>query len=110
MKYKVNSLVTRDFSDLTAPTNNIYESVAIISKRARQVALYLKEDLDRKLADFINDDLEELDEEEKLEEQEQAAITKLYEQLPKPVTMAIEEFLENKLMYRYPDEEPQKEI
>ena len=71
MKYKVNSLVTRDFSDLTAPTDNIYESVAIISKRARQVSLYLKEDLDRKLADFINDDLEELDEEEKLEEQEQ---------------------------------------
>jgi DNA-directed RNA polymerase subunit K/omega len=110
MKYKVNSLVTRDFSDLTAATDNIYESVAIISKRARQVALYLKEDLDRKLADFINDDLEELDEEEKLEEQEQAAITKLYEQLPKPVTMAIEEFLENKLMYRYPDEELQKEV
>jgi DNA-directed RNA polymerase subunit K/omega len=104
MKYKINTLITRDFSALTAPTGNLYEAVAIISKRARQVALHMKEDLDSKLEDFISDDTEELQDEEKAAKQEQAEITRLYEKLPKPTTIATEEFLEGKLMYRYPDE------
>jgi len=104
MKYKINTLITRDFSALTAPTGNLYEAVAIISKRARQVALHMKEDLDSKLADFISDDTEELQDEEKAAKQEQAEITRLYEKLPKPTTIATEEFLEGKLMYRHVDE------
>jgi DNA-directed RNA polymerase subunit K/omega len=105
MKYKINTLVTRDFSALAAPTGNVYEAVAIISKRARQVAIHMKEDLDSKLSDFISDDTEELQDEEKAAKQEQAEITRLYEKLPKPTTIATEEFLEDRLMYRYPEEE-----
>ncbi|MHB9148150.1 MAG: DNA-directed RNA polymerase subunit omega [Candidatus Amoebophilus sp.] len=105
MKYKINTLVTRDFSALTAPTSNVYEAVAIISKRARQVALHMKEDLDSKLVDFVSDDTEELQDEEKAAKQEQAEITRLYEKLPKPTTIATEEFLEGKLMYRHTEEE-----
>jgi DNA-directed RNA polymerase subunit K/omega len=103
MRYKTSTLITRDFSALTEKTHNIYESVAIISKRARQVAVHMKEELDRKLADFITDDVEEIENEAKAGEQEQAAITRLYEQFPKPTTVATEEFLDNKLMYRCPD-------
>ena len=102
MKYKINTLVTRDFSALTGPTGNIYEAVAIISKRARQAALHMKEDLDRKLEDFISEDMEEQDE-EKASKQEQAEITRLYEKLPKPTTVATEEFFDDKIMYRYAD-------
>ncbi|OJW68883.1 MAG: RNA polymerase Rpb6 [Candidatus Amoebophilus sp. 36-38] len=108
MKYKINTLITRDFSGLTAATGNLYEAVAIISKRARQVALHMKEDLDNKLADFISDDIEDLQDEEKAAKQEQAEITRLYEKLPKPTTIATEEFLEGKLMYRYADSEDTK--
>src|SRR3546814_18931279 len=68
MKYKINTLVTRDFSALTAPTGNLYEAVAVISKRARQVALHMKEDLDTKLEDFISDDTDELQDEKRSEE------------------------------------------
>lgn len=103
MKYKVNTLITRDFSALTAPTGNLYEAVAIISKRARQVALHMKEDLDNKLADFITEDTDDVQDEEKAAKQEQAEITRLYEKLPKPTTIATEEFLDGKLMYRYAD-------
>jgi DNA-directed RNA polymerase subunit K/omega len=78
-KNKTSTLVTRDFSALNEPTSNIYEAVAIISKRARQVALHMKEDLDKKLADFVTDDIEEIHDEEKAAKQEQAEITRLYE-------------------------------
>jgi len=108
MKYKINTLITRDFSKLTAPTGNIYEAVAIMSKRARQVALHMKEDLDTKLADFISDDTDDVQDEEKAAKQEQAEITRLYERLPKPTTIATEEFLDGKLMYRYADSEEPK--
>jgi DNA-directed RNA polymerase subunit K/omega len=105
MKNTTNTLVARDFLSLTAPTHNIYETVAIISKRARQLAMYMKEDLDRKLADFITEDIEEIQDEEKAGQEEQAAITRLYERLPKPIIVATEEFLAKELMYRYLDED-----
>eukprot|EP01132_Coremiostelium_polycephalum_P000148 gene148-200_t len=93
--------ITRDFSALTTPTGNVYEAVAIISKRARQVAIHMKEDLESKLADFAVDDMDDVQTEERATNQEQEEITRLYEKLPKPTTIATEEFLEDKLMYRY---------
>lgn len=104
-KYKTNTLVTRDFSALAGPTGNIYEAVAIISKRARQVALHMKDDLDKKLADFTTEDTEEIHDEEKAAKEEQAEITRLYEKIPKATTLATEEFLAGELMYRYTDPE-----
>ena len=62
----------------------------------------LKKELDSKLEEFasVNDTLEET-----FENREQIEISKFYEKLPKPVLIAIEEFLDDKIYYRMPDEE-----
>ena len=91
------SIVTRDIEELSGPTGNIYESVAIISKRARQLSSNIKEELNSKLAEFAStvDNLEEI-----FENREQIEISRFYERMPKPTTTAAEEFLEGKLIYR----------
>jgi DNA-directed RNA polymerase subunit K/omega len=91
------SIVTRDIDQIAQPTGNIYESVVIISKRARQIAVNIKEELNGKLAEFATtvDNLEEV-----FENREQIEISKYYERMPKPTSTATEEFLEGKLMYR----------
>ena len=98
------SIVTRDIEELSGPTGNIYESVAIISKRARQLSSNIKEELNSKLAEFAStvDNLEEI-----FENREQIEISRFYERMPKPTTTAAEEFLEGKLIYR--DREEQEE-
>ena len=52
-KAPVNT-VTRDIMDLCDETNNIYESVAIIAKRANQISVEIKQDLSKKLAEFAS--------------------------------------------------------
>lgn len=91
------SIVTRDIDQIAQPTGNIYESVVIIGKRARQIAVNIKEELNGKLADFATtvDNLEEV-----FENREQIEISKYYERMPKPTSTATEEFLEGKLMHR----------
>lgn len=95
-----SSIITRDIEKLTEPTGNIYESVVVISKRAKQIAVNLKEELNNKLAEFATtvDNLEEV-----FENREQIEISKFYERMPKPTSTAIEEFLEGKLKYRNRD-------
>src|SRR3954462_2192632 len=91
------SIVTRDVEKIASQTGNIYESVVVISKRARQIAVNLKEELNNKLAEFATtvDNLEEV-----FENREQIEISKFYERMPKPTTTATEEFLEGKLTFR----------
>ena len=93
-----SSIVTRDIEKLAGPTGNIYESVVVISKRAKQIAVNIKEELNNKLAEFATtvDNLEEV-----FENREQIEICKFYERLPKPTTTATEEFLEGKLNFRH---------
>jgi DNA-directed RNA polymerase subunit K/omega len=100
------SIVTRDVDKIAAQTGNVYQSVVIISKRARQIAINLKEELNNKLAEFATtvDNLEEV-----FENREQIEISKFYERLPKPTTSALEEFMEGKIMYRRRAEEPKPE-
>lgn len=100
------SIITRDIDKIAAPTGNLYESVVIVSKRARQISVNLKEELNNKLAEFATtvDNLEEV-----FENREQIEISKYYERLPKPTSSAIEEFLESKVMYRYRSETDQAE-
>lgn len=99
------SLITRDNEKIARPTENIYESIAVISKRARQISAQQKEELNSKLAEFASsvDNLEEI-----FENREQIEISKFYERMPKPSTVAIEEFLEGKLSFRTPDTEGQE--
>lgn len=100
------SAVTRDIVDLTNETNNIYESIVIVTKRAKQIAIKEKEELNAKLAEFATtvDTLEEI-----FENKEQIEISRHYEKMPKPTAKAIEEFKEDKVMFRYPSDEDQEE-
>ncbi|MDY6093253.1 MAG: DNA-directed RNA polymerase subunit omega [Prevotella sp.] len=100
-KAPVNT-VTRNIMDLCEETGNIYESVALISKRANQISVQIKEDLSKKLAEFAsyNDSLEEV-----FENREQIEISRYYEKLPKPVLLATEEFVENQVYWRDPSKD-----
>jgi DNA-directed RNA polymerase subunit K/omega len=101
----VANLITRDVDKLAANTGNVYESLVIISRRARQIAIKQKEELNSKLAEFAStvDNLEEV-----FENREQIEISKFYERMPKPATLATEEFIEGKVMFRRADVEPAK--
>ena len=96
------SIVTRDIRKFDGPTGNIYEAVAIISKRANQISSELKEELSSKLQEFSThtDNLEEV-----FENREQIEISKHYEKLPKPALIAVQEFMEDKIYYRNPGKE-----
>ncbi|MGM9767780.1 MAG: DNA-directed RNA polymerase subunit omega [Candidatus Cryptobacteroides sp.] len=89
--------VTRDIKYLAAPTGNIYETVVILAKRANQIALAEKKELNKKLEDFKND-RDSMD--EVFENREQIEISKFYERQPKPVLVAVEEFMAGELSYR----------
>ncbi len=96
------SIVTRDIRKFDGPTGNIYEAVAIMSKRANQIGSEIKEELSGKLQEFSShtDNLEEV-----FENREQIEISKHYEKLPKPTLISIQEFLEDKVYYRNPNKE-----
>ena len=100
-----NNTVTRKLVDLDAPTGNIYESVAIIAKRANQIAAEMKQELVSKLEDFSStqDSLEET-----FENREQIEISRYYERLSKPVIIATEEFLDGQIYFREGDTAAEK--
>ena len=90
--------ITRDMNSLCGD-HNIYEVVNIISKRSNQISVEIKSELDKKLQEFasLNDNLEET-----FENREQIEISRYYEKLPKPTLMAIQEYIEDKLVSRNP--------
>ncbi|HCO66713.1 MAG TPA: RNA polymerase Rpb6, partial [Dysgonomonas sp.] len=94
-----SNTVTRNMMELSSDTQNVYETVRIISKRANQIAVEMKQDLDRKLQEFAsyNDNLEEV-----FENREQIEISRYYEKLPKPSLIAAQEYAEGKVYYRNP--------
>lgn len=100
------STITRDLRNMDTDTDNIYESIVIISKRANQISVDIKEELHGKLAEFAtaNDNLEEI-----FENREQIEISKYYERQPKPSIIAIDEFLNDKIYYRNPAKEEDSE-
>ena len=91
--------VTRDMIKLAEPTGNVYETVCIIAKRANQIAVEMKHELEKKLQEFasMSDTLEEVS-----ENREQIEISRFYEKLPKPTLIATQEYIEDKLYYRNP--------
>lgn len=92
--------VTRNLNDMDNPTGNLYQTVAIVAKRANQISVQMKQELNIKLEEFTSftDNLEEV-----FENREQIEISKFYERLPKPTLIAIQEFMEGKVYYRAPD-------
>ena len=97
--------VTRDVIKLSEDTGNVYETVCIIAKRANQIAVEMKKDLEKKLQECasMNDNLEEVS-----ENREQIEISRYYEKLPKPVLIATQEYIEGKIKYRNPSKEKDK--
>jgi DNA-directed RNA polymerase subunit K/omega len=89
--------ITRDVRKLDEKTGNVYLSVAIISKRANQIGAEIKEELTQKLNEFAShtDNLEEV-----FENREQIEISKFYERLPKPSSIATSEFIDDKIYFR----------
>ena len=92
-----NNIETRDVNELKNRTGNLYESIAIVAKRANQINISVKEELHNKLEEFAShtDSLEEIH-----ENKEQIEISRAYERMPNPALLATQEFMENKIYYR----------
>ena len=96
------STETRNLSDLAENVGNIYETVKVLGKRANQISVVMKQDLDAKLLEFASysDNLEEV-----FENHEQIEISRFYEKLPKPTLLAIDELEHDEIYSRNPDRE-----
>lgn len=93
---------TKNLDEIKNKTGNLYESVAIIGKRANQINISLKEELHNKLEEFAShtDSLEEIH-----ENKEQIEISRAYERMPNPALLATQEFLEDKVYFRRGEDE-----
>lgn len=109
MDYKntkaATTTVTYNKEKIEAPTENIYEAITIMAKRADQINVDLKGELVEKLEEFATytDSLDEV-----FENKEQIEVSKFYEKLPKPTAIAVEEWLDGNIYYRKPEEEASK--
>jgi DNA-directed RNA polymerase subunit K/omega len=94
------NLKARNILEIVKPTGNIYESLAIITKRSKQLAVDLKHELLNKLEEFAvnTDTIEEI-----TENKEQIEISKFYERLPNPTVIATEDFLKQEIHHHYND-------
>lgn len=94
--------ITRNLNDLDAQTGNIYETIVLLSKRADQISIELRDELHEKIKEFagINDNLEEI-----FENREQIEITRSYEHMPKPTLMAINDYGKGKVYYKNPNKD-----
>src|SRR3990170_2405588 len=92
-----NTAETKNLTDIKNKTGNLYESIAIIAKRANQINITLKEELHNKLEEFAShtDSLEEIH-----ENKEQIEISRAYERMPNPSLLATQEFMEEKIYHR----------
>ena len=97
-----STTITRDLINFEKGTGNVYESIVIIGKRSNQISQEIKKELNQKLDEFASytDNLEEV-----FENREQIEVSKYYERLPKPTLIAIQEFLEDRIYFRKPEEE-----
>jgi DNA-directed RNA polymerase subunit K/omega len=94
----INPLVeTRDVIALKDKTGNLYESIAVVGRRANQLSVTMKEELHRKLDEFTvhGDNLEEVH-----ENKEQIEISRIYERMANPVLQALNEFNDDQVYYR----------
>src|SRR5687768_3592811 len=97
-----NNVETKSLDDLRKKTGNLYESIAIVAKRANQINISLKEELHNKLDEFAShtDSLEEIH-----ENKEQIEISRAYERMPNPALLATQEFIDEKVYHRKNEEQ-----
>jgi|TARA_B100001063_G_scaffold228707_1_gene240268 DNA-directed RNA polymerase subunit K/omega len=100
-----SSTKTYNKHDIEDSTNNIYEAISIIAKRSSQINSEIKKELHDKLDEFAthNDSLEEI-----FENKEQIEVSRFYEKLPKPYSIAVQEWLDNKIYFRDPESESEQ--
>ena len=98
----INTTVTRDTAKFSDMTGNIYETVAVLSKRSNQIASDMKRELHRKIEEFSAgiDTMDEI-----YENREQIEVVRHYEQMPKPTLQATQEYLDGEIYYRNPAKE-----
>jgi DNA-directed RNA polymerase subunit K/omega len=99
----INPMVeTKSTSEIKSKTGNLYESIAVIAKRANQINISVKEELHSKLEEFAShtDNLEEVH-----ENKEQIEISRFYERMANPAIQATQEFLEDKIYFRRNDDD-----
>ena len=94
------AIKTLDTAKLAAETGNLYETVAVLSKRARQLSAKTKAELDQRLSYF--EDLSLDPAEEMRSNEDQLRISLEYERQPKPSRAAIDEIEEGELYFRNP--------
>lgn len=94
------AIKTLDTARLADETGNLYETVTIISKRARQLASKTKAELDQRLSYF--EDLALDPAEELRSNEDQLRISLEYERQPKPSREAVDELLDGELYFRNP--------
>lgn len=93
---------THNINEIDAATDNIYEALTIVAKRAEQINDDTREELHAKLEEFASstESLEEI-----FENKEQIEVSRFYESLPKPTALALQEWLENRTYFRREGEE-----
>lgn len=101
-----NTTITRNTHQFSDMTDNIYETVAMLTKRSNQLAIEEKKELHKKIEEFATnfDTMDDI-----YENREQIEVVRHYEQLPKPVLVATQEYLNGELYYRNPAKEDQAE-
>ena len=99
------STITRSLPELWEQTGNIYETVRIISKRANQISVEIRDEIREKIQEVTN--YQDALDETPTENSEQIEVSKYYEQLPKPTLVATTEFLNGEVYFRLPNEESQ---
>ncbi len=89
--------ITRNIRNYDKETDNIYESVVIMSKRANQISLEIKDEMNREMQEFApaQDTLEEV-----FENRDLIDLAKAYEKIPKPTLLAVKEFEDKKIYYK----------
>lgn len=94
------NIQARNISELVKDTGSIYETLSVITIRAKKLAVDLKHELHQKLDEFAvqSDTIEEIS-----ENKEQIEISKFYEKLPNPVIISMDEFIEGDLHHHYQD-------
>jgi len=96
------SAITRDIFDFSEQTGNVYETVAMLSRRANQISAEIKKEMHKKLDEFSNS-IDTVD--EVFENREQIEVVRHYERMPKPTLQATQEYLDGNIYYRNPDKE-----
>ena len=94
--------LTRNMNEFREGTDNVYETVAILGKRANQISVEIRDELKKKLEEFST---KQDNREEVFENREQIEISRYYEKLPKASLLATQEFIENKVYWRDPSKE-----